>query len=78
MGGYNEQDSFLDTVEYYSHTHQTWQYARRLQVPRASLGLCALENRLLAVGGENRALPNLPDQSPVYLNSTEVYNKVSE
>jgi hypothetical protein len=55
---------------------RTWQYARRLSVARASLGLCALEGHLLAVGGENRAMPNVPDQSPVYLASVEVYNRV--
>jgi len=75
VGGYNEQDSFLDTVEYYSPNNRTWKYARSLNVARASLGLCAFENYLVAVGGENRAVPNVPDQSPVYLNSVEVYNK---
>lgn len=76
VGGYNEQDSFLDSVEYYSPTLRTWQYARRLNVARASLGLCTLQNRLIAVGGENRAVPNLPDQSPIYLNSVEVFDRV--
>jgi hypothetical protein len=76
VGGYNEQDSFLDSVEYYSPTNRSWQFARRLSVARASLGLVSLGHRLIAVGGENRAVPNLPEQSPVYLNSVEVYDKV--
>lgn len=77
VGGYNEQQSFLDSVEYYSPISRTWQFARHLNVARASLGLCAFEDRLIAVGGENRALPNVPDQNPVYLSSVEVYNKRS-
>jgi N-acetylneuraminic acid mutarotase len=67
----------LDTVEYYCADKRRWQYARQLHVPRASLGLCRLGNRLVAVGGENRAMQHVADQSPVYLNSVEVYNKVS-
>jgi len=55
IGGWNDADEILSTVEEYDPITERWRYRADLPTPRAGLTAAVVNNKIYAIGGQDRS-----------------------